>query len=141
MEVLGRVVSRIDENNIRVEIARTSACGGKCGECTASCGSKSYIIAKNYDGAKKDDIVRIESEDKKVLFLSGLVFIVPIAVIVFVYSFFGVFLKNEALRALISFLGGVFSFVAIILFFRFYKKLKAPVSRLYFSNEEKEYRN
>ena len=82
MEVLGRVTERISEDSVRVEILRTSACGGKCGECSTSCGSKSYIIAKNFDNAVKDDIVKIESDDKKVLILSFLVFIIPLLVIV-----------------------------------------------------------
>ncbi len=130
MEVLGRVVQRIDKNNIKVEILRTSACGGKCGECSNSCGSKSYITARNFDGADVGDVVKIESDDKKVLILSFAVFIIPILIIILLYNTIGVYIKNESLNALVSFLGGVFSFLAVIIIFR---RLKTPVSKIHFS--------
>ena len=136
MEVLGRVTQKLDENNIKVEILRASACGGKCGECGNSCGSKSYIVAKNYDNAKKDDVVKLESEDKKVLLLSFVVFIVPILVIVAIFNFGGIIVKNETLKALSAFFGGIVSFITTVVFFR---RLKKPVSKLYYRHETSEY--
>ena len=136
MEVLGRVTQKLDENNIRVEILRASACGGKCGECGNSCGSKSYIVAKNFDGAKKDDVVIIKSEDKRVLLLSFLVFIVPILVIVAIFNFGDIIIKNETLKAVIAFFGGIASFIITVVFFR---RLKKPVSKLYYRHETGEY--
>ncbi len=135
MEVLGRVTESMNDNLIRVEILRASACGGKCGECSGSCGSKSYILAKNFDGAEKNDVVKIESDDKKVLFLSFAVFILPILVIVFLYncSFF----NSEITNACVSFLGGIVCFLLMIVFFR---RLKTPVSRVYYSSQNNEYK-
>lgn len=135
MEVLGRVTERVSDDSIKVEILRKSACGGKCGECNTSCGSKSYIIAKNYDNAMKDDIVKIESDDKKVLILSFLVFIIPLLVIVILYNF--LFLYSEIIRASTAFICGVVVFVIIVLFFR---KLKMPVSKIYYSHNDGKYR-
>ncbi len=138
MEVLGRVMQKLDENNIRVEILRASACGGKCGECGSSCGSKSYIVVKNYDGAKKDDVVKIETSDKKVLALSFIVFIVPILVIVMLYNLGNYIVENETLKAVIAFFGGVISFIMTVIFFR---RLKKPISRIYYRSETGKYMN
>ncbi len=137
MEVLGRVKEKLDENNIKVEILRASACGGKCGECGNTCGSKSYIIVKNCDGAKKDDVVKIQSDDKKVLGLSFVVFIVPILIIVLFYSYGSYIIESETLKALFAFLGGVISFLIAVVFFR---GLKKPVSKIYYSSENNEYK-
>ena len=135
MEVLGRVTERISDDSVKVEILRKSACGGKCGECSTSCGSKSYITAKNYDNAEKDDIVKIESDDKNVLILSFLVFIIPLLIIVFLYNI--LFSYNEIIRASTAFICGVVVFIIIVLFFR---KLKMPVSKIYYSHYDGKYR-
>ena len=88
MIVLGKVVE-IEENGIiKAEILRHSACGGKCGNCGNSCGSRSFIMVKNPDNADVGDVVIIHSSGKKVMLLSFIVFLVPLIAIFCLYRFF-----------------------------------------------------
>lgn len=135
MTVLGRVVENYKNGIIKVEILRVSACGGKCGNCGNSCGSKSYVDVKNKDGATVGDIVMIQSSGNKVLLLSFAVFLVPIIVMCFLYN---VLINNfgEIFTSVTAFFCGVAVFLGIVVFFR---RLKMPESKLYYCKSKDIY--
>ena len=138
MIVLGKVVE-IEENGIiKAEILRHSACGGKCGNCGNSCGSRSFIMVKNPDNADVGDVVIIHSSGKKVMLLSFIVFLVQLIAIFCLYRFFQNIISDENLTAFVSFLSGVAVFIAVILAF---KKLKMPEARLYYCRSTDSYIN
>ena len=136
MIVLGKVVEKSENGIIKTEILRQSACGGKCGSCGNSCGSKSYVMVKNDDNANVGDVVIIESSGKKVMVLSFSVFIVPLISIFILYKLFQNVISNENLTALLSFFGGVLIFIGVVLAFR---KLKMPHSKLYYCKSTDTY--
>lgn len=136
MVVLGKVVEDYKNGIIKTEILRTSACGGKCGNCGNSCGSKSYVDVKNSDGATVGDVVMIESSKNRVLSLSFAVFLVPIIVICLVYNFLIKLYIEEIFASCVAFFGGIGVFLGIIIFFR---RLKMPESRLYYCKSKDFY--
>ena len=125
MEVSGKVLERVNEKHIRVEIVRASACGGNCHSCGSCGGSQSKIIAECADTVLPGDEVTVSIPSQRFFLLSFLVFIVPLAVIVAGYFLFLGWL-GETIASLAAFFSGVAAFVLIVLAFR---KLKMPKAR------------
>lgn len=126
MEVKGTVTAVLKNNVAKVMIERKSACGGNCHNCLNTCNGKSEIFAKYSDELQIGDEVLITERSKKVLFISILVFILPLITIVAIYTLCGHYIKDEEIISLISLLCGILVFLIVILYF---KKLKMPVCR------------
>lgn len=123
MEVKG-IVNKILKNNIaKVMIERKSACGGNCHDCLNTCNGKSEIFVKFTDEIKIGDEVLITQRSKKVLFISTLVFMLPLLSIIILYIVLSRYINNEEIVSLISLSGGIVIFLIVILYF---KKLKMP---------------
>ena len=77
------IVTEEHGDTVTVQVARSSSCGGECGQDCASCnvaGKKTVLIcAKNQADAHKGDTVVLESSSKRVLFYAFLVYLLPIA--------------------------------------------------------------
>lgn len=134
MQVAGKVIERLDEKHILVEIIRTSACGGDCHSCGSCGGNQSRIVAQCTDYVKENEMVRITISDRRYFGLSFLVFILPLFVIIAFYVWLSS-QYSEGISAGLSFLLGVFFFVGIVLGMR---KLKMPRATLLNERYEKE---
>lgn len=122
MEVSGKVLERVNEKHIRVEIVRASACGGNCHSCGSCGGTQSKIIAECTDSVLPGDWVAVSIPSQKFFLLSFLVFVVPLVVIVAGYTLLSGILPETG-ASLAAFFSGVAAFVLIVLAFR---RLKMP---------------
>ena len=86
------IVTEEHGDTVTVQVARSSSCGGECGQDCASCnvaGKKTVLIcAKNQADAHKGDTVVLESSSKRVLFYAFLVYLLPIAAAVLFFAAF-----------------------------------------------------
>ena len=77
----GIVVSSIGSDAV-VSISKSSACGHDCASCGA-CSNPSYEIkVSNPIGAKKGDRVVIETDTKKVLAVSLVLYVLPVFLLI-----------------------------------------------------------
>lgn len=76
------IVQRVEGNFIYIEVFRLSACGDHCATCSAKCAeSKSEIVKfPNHVNAGVGDIVQISSNSKSVLAYIGLVYGIPLVI-------------------------------------------------------------
>lgn len=125
MEVKGTVTALCKNNIAKVMIERASMCGGKCAECQNTCGNKSEIFVKHSEALEVGDTVIVSERSQKVLLISTLVFMLPLAVMIIAYNC-ALSLKNETLTALASLMGGIVAFLLVVIYFR---RLKMPVCK------------
>ena len=96
------IIAILDSSTAQVSVKRASACGHDCTSCGA-CGimDKPLVIeVENTICAKVGDVVEIESETKKVLYLASIVYLVPVLLFFVLYFLaFGIS-KSEALSML-----------------------------------------
>ena len=77
MEQIGTVIEK-DGKYAVVNVKRTSSCGEACGSCGGCSPTSVSTKIINTIGAQVGDTVKFEHETGRVLFLSFLVYIVPI---------------------------------------------------------------
>jgi sigma-E factor negative regulatory protein RseC len=114
----GLVVSRRNENVV-IEVTRSSACGDKCGSCGGNC-EKRVIKAevKNRLNAKIGDYIEVEVADKSILKAALIVYIMPLALL-FVGIWLGYLVGNSfenTNEEIITILMGI-TFMIISMFF------------------------
>ena len=109
MEQLVRVRETYDDGTALVFHVRESACSGDCHKCSGCGAAKEAILlkAKNPIGARRGDLVKLESESGPVLKAAAVLYVLPM-----VLFFAGYFLGDRlwelgALAGCIGFAGGI----------------------------------
>lgn len=109
MEQLVRVRETYDDGTALVFHVRESACSGDCHKCSGCGAAKEAILlkAKNPIGARRGDLVKLESETGPVLKAAAVLYVLPM-----VLFFAGYFLGDRlwglgALAGCIGFAGGI----------------------------------
>lgn len=95
-----------------VMIVRKSACGESCGSCSGKCrltGNK--INAVNSVGAKRGDLVTVETATASILTKAFIVYILPLIIFFMGYFFVMSISANEALSVVIA----IFMFVTVFI--------------------------
>jgi positive regulator of sigma E activity len=128
----GRVLRRLDGGRVEVEIAPR----GDCGDCkiceSLAGGGPARVVARNPIGASKGEVVRIELEPRRMVGLSALVFLLPIAAFAAGYLLVMTFVgQGSAGQTALSVAGGaalmVLCFIPVI---RRARRQKAPLVRV-----------
>ena len=99
MEQLVRVQETFDDGTAMVVHVRESACSGDCHKCSGCGAAKETILlkAKNPIGARRGDLVKLESETGPVLKAAAMLYVLPMLLFFLGYSFFS-FLKTFFLQ-------------------------------------------
>lgn len=118
MEQVGKVLS-VNEDMVKLEVKRISACGTNCKNCAASCEIKSEIISlPNTIKAKTGDYVELKSETDKVISFISLIYGVPLlfflaGVLISYYSLEKLQVKNYEILSFIS--GIIFTTISYLI--------------------------
>lgn len=99
-------VEKATGNQATVLVRRASACGENCAHCKGACTPTAHRArVDNPIGAKKGDLVKIETPDGVVLRSAILVYIVPIAVMFAAFALVYTLTANGDFGILAAFLG------------------------------------
>lgn len=85
MTQVATVERLLDHSRAEVSIRRKSACGSDCAKC-GGCGAESVTMtaqAKNLIGAQPGEQVLVESNTAEIMYIAVLVYLLPIAALVF----------------------------------------------------------
>ena len=89
------IVIEKTEDNVKLRFIRESACGGNCASC-GGCSSKPIeVTVKNTLDARVGDKVEVESDTKKILTLAFILYILPLIVLISVYSIAIMFFEEK----------------------------------------------
>lgn len=79
MEQLVRVKETFDDGTAQVFVVRESACSGDCHKCSGCGAAKETILlkAQNPIGARRGDLVKLESETGPVLKAAAVLYMLP----------------------------------------------------------------
>lgn len=109
MEQLVRVRETLDDGTAMVFLVRESACSGDCHKCSGCGAAKETVLlkAKNPVGARRGDLVRLESATGPVLKAAAVLYMIPM-LLFFLGYFVGDFLwQRGALTGCLSFAAGI----------------------------------
>ena len=109
MEQLVRVRETLDDGTAMVFLVRESACNGDCHKCSGCGAAKETVLlkAKNPVGARRGDLVRLESATGPVLKAAAVLYMIPM-LLFFLGYFVGDFLwQRGALTGCLSFAAGI----------------------------------
>lgn len=88
-------VSKIENGNTYVKVECETACGHDCSKCASSCHDTLRVcLARNTLGAKVGDRVEMYVSDKNVVWLSFLVYMLPLILIFGVWTISMSFFQN-----------------------------------------------
>ncbi len=126
MQVVGKVIE-LDNDMVYVTLLRTSACGGNCKACGASCETIEHRIkAVNSIDAKLGDLVEIAMDDKNGLKASAILYLIPF--LGFISGIFAAyFLKLSEAKV---FLSGIFGLIISYLIVHFIDKKNRGVNQI-----------
>jgi len=117
MEQLVRVKEAYEDGTAMVIHVRESACSGDCHKCSGCGAAKEAVLftADNPIGARKGDLVKVESDTGTVLKAAVVLYVLPL-----VLFFLGYYLGEliGALGALVACLGFVLGVVIIVIYDR-----------------------
>lgn len=122
------IVTRCLPNRMaEVVVTRSTACGSNCGNCE-SCIFQSEIktLARNIIGAAPGQRVLIESKSSRIYGAAMLVYIMPIALVIFCYAIAYLLGAGEGLCVAASFLGLVIGALIIVMSQR--RKKSKPIT-------------
>ena len=109
MEQLVRVRETLDDGTAMVFLVRESACSGDCHKCSGCGAAKETVLlkAKTPVGARRGDLVRLESATGPVLKAAAVLYMIPM-LLFFLGYFVGDFLwQRGALTGCLSFAAGI----------------------------------
>jgi sigma-E factor negative regulatory protein RseC len=118
-------VTKVDGENIELEVKRISSCGDNCKSCAGSCDVKPHvIILPNKIDAKVGDYVEVNAEAKSILKYMAIIYMIP-----FAFFIVGIALGNGIFKAMenpnyeiLSFFTGMISLVIAFLVVRIIDK-------------------
>ena len=117
MQQLVKVISRESDGYAKVMLVRQSACSGDCHQCSGCGAAKETILlkAQNPIGARRGDLVKLESETGPVLKAAAVLYMLPMLLF-----FAGYFVADRLFSA--GALGGCAAFAAGIAVAVFYDR-------------------
>ena len=123
MEQLVRVKEAYDNGTATVLLVRESACSGDCHKCSGCGAAKETVLftADNPIGARRGDLVKVESDTGTVLKAAVVLYVLPL-----VLFFLGYYLGDVlgSMGALVACLGFVLGVVIVVLYDRTVVKKK-----------------
>ena len=107
MEQLARVKQTQPDGTATVFVVRESACSGDCHKCSGCGAAKETIVfqAQNPIGARRGDLVKVESATGPVLKAAAVLYMLPLAL----------FFAGYGLGAALHLSGGLFGGLAFVL--------------------------
>lgn len=107
-------VTKVEGNNIELEVKRISTCGDNCKSCSSSCDVEAHIIVLPNDiDAKVGDFVEVNAEAKHILKYMAIIYMIP-----FAFFIVGIALGNGIFKSMgnenyeiLSFFTGIISLV------------------------------
>lgn len=117
MEQMVRVKEAFDNGTASVLLVRKSACSGDCHKCSGCGAAKETMVftADNPIGAKRGDLVKVESATGPVMKAAVVLYVIPL-VLFFLGYYLGSLMGN--LGTLISCLGFVLGIVIVVAYDR-----------------------
>lgn len=111
MEQLVRVKETYPDGTAQVVYIRESACSGDCHKCSGCGAAKEavFITAKNAIGARKGDLVKVESATGPVLKAATVLYMLPLVL------FFGGYALGAALNISGALCGGLAFLLSVVL--------------------------
>ena len=87
MNKVGKVISK-NKHQIKIEFARSTSCGEKCGGCSKDCSNATQeLILDNINEAELGDQVTVEIDNNFLLKSAFLVYIFPLLMLIVGYYF------------------------------------------------------
>ena len=117
MEQLVRVKEAYDDGTAMVIHVRESACSGDCHKCSGCGAAKEAVLftADNPIGARRGDLVKVESDTAPVLKAAVVLYVIPLALF-FLGYYLGSLMGNFG--ALVGCLGFVLGVVIVVVYDR-----------------------
>ena len=108
MEQTVRVKEAHNDGTATVFLQRESACSGDCHKCSGCGAAKEVMVfeAQNPIGARRGDLVVIESETGPVMKAVGVFYVLPL-MLFFLGFWLGSFVNMSVLVACLGFIGGI----------------------------------
>ena len=118
----GRVIKKNSPDRATISVYKSETCAhcNKCGENNKF--SSEIIIAIDANVCVGDEVV-FEANDKDVLKMGALIYLLPIIFFFIGYYVGSIFFNNELFRILFSFIGTGFALLLIYIFDKFYGKI------------------
>ena len=109
MEQLVRVTETFEDGTALVVHVRESACSGDCHKCSGCGAAKETILlkAKNPIGARRGDLVKLESASGPVLKAAAVLYLVPMLLFFIGYAVGDLLWQRGALIASVAFAAGI----------------------------------
>lgn len=109
MEQLVRVRETFEDGTALVVYVRESACSGDCHKCSGCGAAKETILlkAQNPIGARRGDLVKLESETGPVLKAAAVLYLLPMVLFFAGYALGAWLWELGALLGCIGFAGGI----------------------------------
>ena len=109
MKQVGKIIC-INGEYATLLVAKTSMCGENCGACKGGCKPGSQRVLARFDGcqnAKVGDMAVLEMDDKRVLFMAAMLYLVPI-IAMFAAYFIAYYISESEPISIVSALGTAF---------------------------------
>lgn len=130
----GKIIKLLEDDMVRVEVMRQSACGRDCRTCAGGCAAAEtqmlYIEAKNETGAKVGDYVVLEGESSKVLGMAALTYMLPLVLFFAGFVVLSLFGVSEGLAIATGGVGFLLGILAAVLYSRRMKKRQEKPFRI-----------
>lgn len=101
------VVRTLPNGRAEVVMDRPSACGGSCESCGGCAGSRAAAIAENLIGAQPGEIVEIEGRTQRLLVMTAIVYLLPLALLAVGLALTALLWHSPAPGAMVGFAAGV----------------------------------
>lgn len=110
MKQVGKIIS-IDNNYATLLVAKTSMCGENCGACKGGCKPSAQKVLARFDdgceGASIGDMAILELDDRRVLSMAAMLYLLPIMAM-FVAYFIGMYISKSEQISIVSALSATF---------------------------------
>ena len=109
MEQLVRVRETFEDGTAMVIHVRESACSGDCHKCSGCGAAKETVLlkAKNPIGARRGDLVKLESETGPVLKAAAVLYMIPMLLFFAGYFVGDLLWQRGALNGCLAFVAGI----------------------------------
>lgn len=127
MEQLVRVKETHDDGTATVLVVRESACSGDCHKCSGCGAAKETIVfqADNPIGARRGDLVKVQSETAPVLKAAAVLYMLPLVL------FFGGYALGAALNISGGITGGIAFALSIVLIVLYDRRMQKENKTIY----------
>ena len=124
----GVVVSVLGDT-MQVQVARKSACGSECANCSAHCSDRAAVVeVTNSIHAVVGDRVLLQMSSNKVLKAAFLVYIYPILAMIVGYLAADSIIQNEMFSAIFGFIIMIISFIGLHFYDKRHKNQYQPTA-------------